>query len=168
MLHQSGRHRSQLLQYGLFAGLFSALGATASAFAGNLLQQQPWRRHIEPLVFVLMIGILYLLCQLLVGLKKRWREHLLPLRYSAMNSAVGGTMLLALQMDSLSPVQALGFGLASGFGFLLALLLVSEGLRRLSLIKVPKAFQGLPIQLLYVGLLSLAFCGINGFYLLTT
>ena len=48
-----------------------------------------------------------------------------------------------------------GFGLGSGLGYLLAVMLVTEADRRLRSEAIPEAFRGLPITLIYIGVLAL-------------
>lgn len=54
------------------------------------------------------------------------------------------------------------FGLATGIGFGLALLLFASLRERLELAKVPKAFQGTAIALITAGILAMAFMGFSG------
>ena len=58
--------------------------------------------------------------------------------------------------------QSLGFGLGSGLGFILAVLMVTEAQRKLRGRSVPEAFRGLPITLIYIGILALAIYGFTG------
>ena len=58
--------------------------------------------------------------------------------------------------------QSLGFGLGSGLGYVLAVLLVTEARHRLRSKAIPKAFRGLPITLVYIGVLALAIYGFTG------
>lgn len=60
-----------------------------------------------------------------------------------------------------SPLAALIFGVAAGAGFLYAFLLVTEGMRQLGAMDLPRSFEGVPAKFIYVGLLSLALCGIS-------
>ena len=55
-----------------------------------------------------------------------------------------------------------GFGLGSGLGYLLAVMLVTEADRRLRSEAIPEAFRGLPITLVYIGVLALAIYGFTG------
>lgn len=86
----------------------------------------------------------------------------------------GDMMLRTLGLPSASNVgyatlaQTLGFSLGSGVGYTAALMLVNEGRRRLSLSDIPKAFRGLPVTLLYVGIFSLAVYGLIGSHSLPT
>jgi len=54
------------------------------------------------------------------------------------------------------------FGLSAGIGYLLAMLLLYEGMRQIEAMDLPEAFRGLPARFIYVGLLALAFVGISG------
>lgn len=56
--------------------------------------------------------------------------------------------------------NSIGSGIGAGIAFILAAALISKGSQALSANQdVPKAFQGTPSLLIYVGLLSLAFAG---------
>ena len=58
--------------------------------------------------------------------------------------------------------QSIGFGLGSGLGYLLAVMLVTEAGNRLRSKAIPEAFRGLPITLIYIGVLALAIYGFTG------
>ena len=77
------------------------------------------------------------------------------------NSAVLGPMLLTAT-SRFTFVETMGFALGSGLGYGLAVMLLTEGQRKLNNRNVPVAFRGLPINLLYIGILALAIYGITG------
>ncbi|NLC79470.1 MAG: NADH:ubiquinone oxidoreductase, subunit RnfA, partial [Ruminococcaceae bacterium] len=78
------------------------------------------------------------------------------------NCTVIGTLLLATTRQySLGGV--IGFNLGSSIGYILAVLLVTEGRRRIDFSKVPAAFRGLPVMLLYISGLALAVYGLTGY-----
>ena len=54
------------------------------------------------------------------------------------------------------------YGICSGIGFALALILFSSLRERLELSRIPKAFQGMSIALITAGILALAFMGFSG------
>jgi len=54
------------------------------------------------------------------------------------------------------------YGICSGAGFALALILFSSIRERLELSRIPKAFQGMSIALITAGILALAFMGFSG------
>ena len=80
---------------------------------------------------------------------------------AALNSGVLGTVLVE-RTQSFTLGQSLGFGLGSGLGYVLAVLLVTEARHRLRSRAIPKAFRGLPITLVYIGVLALAIYGFTG------
>ena len=80
---------------------------------------------------------------------------------AALNSGVLGTVLVE-RTQSFTLGQSLGFGLGSGLGYVLAVLLVTEERHRLRSKAIPKAFRGLPITLVYIGVLALAIYGFTG------
>ena len=80
---------------------------------------------------------------------------------AALNSGVLGTVLVE-RTQSFTLGESLGFGLGSGIGYVLAVLLVTEARHRLRSKAIPKAFRGLPITLVYIGVLALAIYGFTG------
>ncbi len=64
--------------------------------------------------------------------------------------------------EKYSFIQSLSFGLGSGIGFGLALIIMASIRERLELADVPKSFQGMPIAFIVTGLIALAFLGFSG------
>lgn len=85
---------------------------------------------------------------------------------AALNTAVLGAILLAFS-SGYGYLKTCGFAFGSGAGYMLALLLISEGRKRIALSDVPRAFRGLPVALIYIGILSLAIYGLIGHQLPT-
>ena len=73
-----------------------------------------------------------------------------------------GIAVLVERTQSFTLGESLGFGLGSGLGYVLAVLLVTEARHRLRSRAIPKAFRGLPITLVYIGVLALAIYGFTG------
>ena len=95
----------------------------------------------------------------IVPLENRAQLRIVPV--AALNSCVLGTVLVE-RTQSFTLMQSLGFGLGSGVGYLLAVLLVTEAQHRLRSKAIPSAFRGLPITLVYIGVLALAIYGFTG------
>jgi Na+-transporting NADH:ubiquinone oxidoreductase subunit E/electron transport complex protein RnfA len=70
--------------------------------------------------------------------------------------------VLVAQTQSFTLPQAMGFDLGSGLGYILAVMLVTEAQHRLRSRTIPRAFRGLPITLIYIGVLALAIYGFTG------
>ena len=76
-------------------------------------------------------------------------------------TCVLGTLLIcAVQSFNLS--QYLGFALGSGVGYFVSVLLVMEGHRKIDRRSVPASFRGMPVMLIYIGILALAVYGFTG------
>jgi electron transport complex protein RnfA len=59
-------------------------------------------------------------------------------------------------------IEALAFGLGSGLGFALALIIMASIREKIELADVPRPFRGLPIAFVTAGLIALAFTGFSG------
>lgn len=59
-------------------------------------------------------------------------------------------------------IESLFFGLGSGIGFSLAMIIMASIREKLELADVPISFQGLPISFVVTGLIALAFLGFSG------
>jgi electron transport complex protein RnfA len=126
-------------------------------------------QYLQTMVFILIIVSLVQFLEM--ALEKFW-----PLVYEALsaylpiiatNCAVLAVCLLNAGRNpvtgrSFTLIEAFVNGVASGAGFLLALLLLSGIQHRLELSHVPASMKGLPITFLSAGLVSLAFLGFAG------
>ena len=131
-------------------------------------QMQLTLRYLTSITALISICLVFLL--LYLGTRAwfpRIHYHLRELMVPAsLNCAVLGSIIIALT-SGYGVFQAAGYALGSGIGYTLALLLIWEGRRRLALTDVPRSFRGLPILLLYMGILSLAIYGLIGHQLPT-
>ncbi|MDA8170203.1 MAG: hypothetical protein M0Z48_00030 [Nitrospiraceae bacterium] len=59
-------------------------------------------------------------------------------------------------------MESIVFGLGSGLGFALALIIMASIREKLEVADVPKPFRGLPIAFVLTGLIALAFIGFSG------
>ena len=59
-------------------------------------------------------------------------------------------------------IQSIVFGLGSGLGFSLALVIMASIREKLEVADVPRPFRGLPISFILTGLIALAFIGFSG------
>jgi len=59
-------------------------------------------------------------------------------------------------------IESMAFGLGSGLGFALALIIMASIREKLELADVPRPFRGLPISFVVAGLIALAFTGFSG------
>ena len=155
-----GDDRTSSWLFGLQLCITQVLVAPLAWYAGSWIVPLENRAQLRPLAYVAAIAVV---CTA-EGLGRR-----LPLAgkllrivpVAALNSCVLGTVLVE-RTQSFTLMQSLGFGLGSGVGYLLAVLLVTEAQHRLRSKAIPSAFRGLPITLVYIGVLALAIYGFTG------
>jgi electron transport complex protein RnfA len=83
------------------------------------------------------------------------------LPFAGINTTVLGTMLLNQEL-SITFLKSLAFGIGSALGFSFVLLLMTAAVERLQVADVPIPFRGLPIVLITLAMISMAFMGFSG------
>lgn len=116
-------------------------------------------------IFVSII-ILAIWCLKLLGQRKKSGfaglfNVFLP--FAGFNTTVLGTVLLNHKLVS-GVVQSLAFGIGSALGFSLILLMMTAINERLETSDVPRPVQGIPILLITLALISMAFSGFTGLF----
>lgn len=158
-----GDKRTSSWWFALILCITQVLVAPLAFYAGRLLAPLPNRAQLRPVVYLVCIAVVCLFELVVLKLAKGPRSgqliRILPI--AAMNSGVLGTVLVE-RTQSFTLEQSIGFGLGSGLGYLLAVMLVTEAQNRLRSRAIPEAFRGLPITLIYIGVLALAIYGFTG------
>ena len=158
-----GDDRTSSWLFGLQLCITQVLVAPLAWYAGSWIVPLENRAQLRPVMYLTCIAAVCLFELLVLKLAKGPRSgqliRILPL--AAVNSGVLGTVLVE-RTQSFTLMQSLGFGLGSGVGYLLAVLLVTEAQHRLRSKAIPSAFRGLPITLVYIGVLALAIYGFTG------
>ncbi len=123
-----------------------------------------YRLFIMPVLIVASCAISYLSTIFLLAMylqRRKFAKIVSSLTSASINSAIVGTILL-INAQNLTLIQAIGFGIGSSIGYLLAILLIGEKDLRIKNEKVPEAFRGLPVDLIYIAIIALAIYGIAG------
>lgn len=118
---------------------------------------------VQALIFMVFLVVLYLL--FVIALKKFFRgvfdKVSRGLTVTLINSLVFSVpFIIAFEADSL--IDSFALGLGAGLSFILAVVLLSAGQKGLDNPDVPKAFKGLPLQLIYMGILSMVLFAFGG------
>ena len=151
----------------LFCGLLCLVQVISAplAWMANrwILTPLSFRAAVRPLVLVLCsaaaLGIVIVVCSALRRPSTSRVAQLLPM--ATFNCAVIGCLPVTT-IQNFTLVQTLSFAVGSGAGYTLAVLAVTEGQRKLQARAVPAVFRGLPVTLLYIGILALAIYGFTG------
>ena len=155
MVQLVGDDRTSSALFGMMLCITQLLVAPVAFFAGRwFIAPLDNRAQLRPLVYIASIAVVCLAEHLVL-----WLLRIVPL--AALNSGVLGTVLVE-RTQTFTLGQSLGFGLGSGLGYVLAVLLVTEARHRLRSKAIPRAFRGLPITLVYIGVLALAIYGFTG------
>lgn len=123
-----------------------------------------YRRFAMPTIIVLACTVSYVVVVLLLSVilsEGKFREVVQSVTGASINSAIVGTVILS-QNYGLDLAETVVFGLASSIGYLFAMLLISEVDKKICHERVPQAFKGLPITLIYISVLALAVYGLTG------
>ena len=119
--------------------------------------------YLQTIVFILVIASL-------VQFVEMFLKKVIPPLYKSLglflplittNCAVLGVAIM-VQRNEFSFVKSIMFGLASGIGFLIALVIISSIRERLDIAPVPHVFRGVPIALITAGIMSLVFFAFKG------
>ncbi|QLF94316.1 electron transport complex subunit RsxA [Pseudomonas sp. ABC1] len=156
------------LETALWLGLISAAVTALSVLGNHVLLQQVLSplglMHLRLPAFALLILAIAQIAVHLgrnhvpqIGLKP---AALLPLL--AGNAIVLGSVLHNAAPPETTAIIALFQGLAAGLGFTLVLVLFTALRERLTRADIPVPFRGAAIEIISLGLMSLAFMGFNG------
>lgn len=119
--------------------------------------------YMQTVAFILVIAALVQFVELFL-------KKFVPTLYTALgiylplittNCAVLGAALLNVQNER-SFLTSTAFGVFSGLGFTLAIVLFASVRERLEYAKFPKCFEGFPQALITAGLIAMAFMGFSG------
>ena len=120
-------------------------------------------QFMQTIVFILVIAALVQMVEIIL-------KKVSPSLYQALgvflplittNCTILGVAILVIQKN-FNLIESVVFAVSTALGFALALTLFAGIREQLSLTKVPKSKQGIPIALIAAGLLAMAFMGFSG------
>lgn len=159
----AARKRKNLAGFGVCVTYMTALISVLTYLADRIWEFSGNSYIYVPLVYTLILGIVYvvtLLCMWKFAPKlfAAMRKYI---HVSAFNCAVLGSMfLISKYCTTLGDYFLHGTGI--GLGFVLAIYITAIIYDRLYSEKVPYAFRGYPLLMIYIGILSMAFWGLSG------
>ena len=150
--------------FGALLCAVQVISALLGFFVNRWLSASTYWLYLRPLVMVLCSAAAFFVVLLAVVVCFRLhgaREIVSVLPMATFNTCILGTLLLS-SIQNFTLMQTLGFALGSGVGYVMAMQLAREAQERLQSDAVPATFRGLPVTLLYIGILALAIYGFTG------
>lgn len=150
----------------LFGGTFTwmiALSSLLVSLCNYILQDVSFVRAVRAPLYLACILFVYVVTYIFARLyAPATFEKILPVMpLATLNTALFGAFYISA-MSGFSVLQTTGYALGTGLGYTVALLIIYYARKRLAISPVPRSFRGLPILLVYLGLLSLAIYGLIG------
>ncbi len=153
----------------IFGGVHTVvitISCLLASFISPILNATNVRYFLEPLVYVALLSVFYLISYFAVSYYALGKNESLNkiagmLALSCFNNAVLGSVMIVARR-SLDPIESVFYGLGCGLGFVIAVFFMEDQKRRLKIAKVPKSFRGTAVTLIYLGLISLALYGLIG------
>jgi len=162
--------RHALISFGVLTTICLLPASVATYFAAGLIPDSIYLYAVRPLVFVVCMVLTYFLIRTVAvfastgAFKDLYKSISADLHLAMFNSAVFGSLILC-SSNQFTLLQTLGFCLGTGVGFTVATLYVAEGQRKIRNREVPNSFKGLPVTLLYIGILSMCIYAFTGYSL---
>jgi electron transport complex protein RnfA len=149
----------------IYGGVFMWMAVFSSMLASVVnwsLLDFAYARYVRALGFLLCVGIVYFATILLFrlalpGFFRKVVRGVLPL--TTFNTALFGALYVSIQQEFW---QSVGYAIGVSVGYTAAILIIYFAQKRLAISPVPRSFRGVPILLIYIGLLSLALFGLIG------
>lgn len=164
VLLYASRNKEHLLGFSAAITYTTTAAAPFAWMFDTLLGDNPYYDVIMPLLYVIVIAVIYFLTLVIIW---RFLPHLFRslrkyVHLSVFNCSVIGALFLCSQQGN-DIFSYLGYGFGTGVGFLFAAYLLYAAAERLNSSLVPAAFRGYPIMIVYVGILSLALYAFTGY-----
>ncbi len=153
----------QLVPMTVFITYFSTVVSTICA----VLEAIPFVHNSSELVHAFVfLGVLLAVYVLTMAVVLIYGK-VSPRTVRRIGIAAFNTLVLAVPFinyrSAFSTVEAIGAGIGAGVAYVIAVLLINNGLKKLDMNKtIPPCFKGTPAMFIYTAILSLAFIGISG------
>jgi electron transport complex protein RnfA len=146
------------------AVMFVLTIATIVTFiAQKAVLEQFGLEYLQTITFILVIAALVQLVEIIL-------KKISPSLYQALgvflplittNCVILGVAILVIQKEY-NLLESVIYAVATAIGYAMALIIFSSIREQLTLTKVPKTMQGIPIALITAGVIAMAFMGFSG------
>ncbi len=144
--------------------LVTLISGIFAYFSNGFLALTEYRTHLRPLLLtaciIVAFGIVLVMCSFQYD-KRKFKHAVNVLPLAAFNATVLGSLLITT-VQSFTLWQTVGFAIGTGIGYVAAVEVVAQAQPVLNNPQVPAAFKGLPVTLLYIGILAIAIYAFTG------
>lgn len=169
ILHSTRTCRG-MLRLGLTTALITVLSTLLAWTMRRFFSGMAFWETVKWLVYLLCVVVSYILARVVLVFQKKGdkptREQAELLLRAGFNGAAYGIVLI-VTANYTSLWQMLVYAIGGCLGLTAAQLLIHAGHERIGLCAVPKPFAGVPVVMIYIGILSLAIYGLIGHQLPT-
>lgn len=153
----------QLLPMAVFITLFSTITSALCVLIDLFPVIHNLNEIYHALIYVGILLVVYIIAMIIANIVPRVQ----PATKRRIGIAAFNTLVLAMPLinyrSAFNIVESIGAGLGAGLAYIIAVILINSGLKKLDTITtIPKVFKGTPAIFIYTALLSLAFTGISG------
>ena len=153
----------QLLPMAVFITLFSTVTSALCVLIDFFPVIHNLNEIYHALIYVGILLVVYIFAMIIANIIPKVQ----PATKRRIGIAAFNTLVLAMPLinyrSAFNVVESIGAGLGAGLAYIIAVILINSGLKKLDTItSIPKAFKGTPTIFIYTALLSLAFTGISG------
>lgn len=160
----ASRRNTHVLGFTVGITAMTTVASIISYFLDGILLPLELGYLFMPLVYVTVISVLYVLA--LMFLWRLFPDTFARIKKHAHLAIVNCTVLGALFLNSAygSDIWSyIGYGFGTGIGFFLACFMLNIAQEKLDSDKIPRAFRGYPIMLIYIGIVSMGFYVLIGY-----
>lgn len=153
----------QLFPMAVFITLFSTVTSAICVLIDFFPVIHNLNEIYHALIYVGILLVVYIFAMIIANIIPKVQ----PATKRRIGIAAFNTLVLAMPLinyrSAFNVVESIGAGLGAGFAYIIAVILINSGLKKLDTItSIPKVFKGTPAIFIYTALLSLAFTGISG------
>ena len=162
LLLRMSERKKDIWLFNFYLTAFSLVVSVASFYLDGWLSDYTWyMRYCRPLIFTGVTVLLYVvvavcLWKFCLQFYRRCKTYM---SLAVLNNIILGVALVSNLRFAVTLPELIGFSLGSSFGFMFMLELYIRASGRLYSVDVPASFRGLPVSLLYLGILCLALTG---------
>ncbi len=155
--------REVLLFSGIITALVTATGILSYFVDIFLLYPRGYGITIRSAAYIVLLVVAHTLLSLLAAKQAGPGYGMIKnvVLMAGYNVAVLGTVLIC-SVNRYGLPERIAYFIGTGIGVTMALVLIRVGNDNMTMSRVPRVFRGLPISLIYIGILSLAIYGLVG------